>query len=106
MGNNIDGAQMRKLANKVKKELPKDLGFCILTFETGKPGVSNYISNCDRKDMIACLRETADRIERNQDFNTPEGGIKNKCLSCGLEVDSLIWQKSNCPNCGGILLAK
>jgi hypothetical protein len=31
------------------------------------PKVAQYVSNCERASMIAALRETADRLERNQD---------------------------------------
>lgn len=29
--------------------------------------IGQYIANCQRADMIVALRETADRLERNQD---------------------------------------
>jgi len=42
-----------------------DRGFTLLIFETNKsPTKGNYISNCEREDMIKGLRETADRLER------------------------------------------
>lgn len=31
------------------------------------PALGQYISNCNRDDMIQALRETADRLERNED---------------------------------------
>jgi hypothetical protein len=31
------------------------------------PKVAQYVSNCTRESMIAAMRETADRLERNQD---------------------------------------
>lgn len=39
--------------------------FCLVVFSD--PRVAQYISNCQRTDMISAMRETADRIERNQD---------------------------------------
>lgn len=39
-------------------------GFVLLVFEFGAPGVSNYISNAARSDMIKALRELADRLEQ------------------------------------------
>ena len=43
-------------------------GFCLLVFGFDAPGVANYISNgAPRADMIAALRETADRLERGED---------------------------------------
>lgn len=32
------------------------------------PKVGQYLSNCERRSMIAALRETADRLERRQDM--------------------------------------
>jgi hypothetical protein len=31
------------------------------------PAVAQYASNCDRASIIKAMRETADRLERNQD---------------------------------------
>lgn len=66
---------MKKMAESVKKMLPKDFGFTIIVFPFKNTGVSNYISNANRSDMIKALRETADRIEKNQDFKTPENNM-------------------------------
>lgn len=44
------------------------MGFALLVFDFNNPGISNYISNADRQDMIKSLRETADRLERNHDI--------------------------------------
>jgi len=66
---------MQEMAKKVKSMLPKDFGFTILVFPFNEPGVSNYISNANRVDMIKSLREAADRLEHNQDFKTPENNI-------------------------------
>lgn len=55
--------------------LPKDFGFAIIVFPFEKPGISNYISNAERPSMIKALRETADRIEKNQTFETPDNNI-------------------------------
>lgn len=43
------------------------VGFCMLIFGFGAPGISNYISNAERGDMIKALREAADRLEKGQD---------------------------------------
>jgi hypothetical protein len=48
------------LAHGVEKPL-----FALLIFND--PKIGQYISNCRREDMIKALRETADRIERNED---------------------------------------
>lgn len=62
---------MRKALKKVTELIP---GYCItlLVWEFNKPGLANYVSNGDRSDMIKALRETADRLEKNQTFDTPE----------------------------------
>lgn len=39
--------------------------FALVVFND--PQIGQYISNCERESMIAALRETADRLERNQD---------------------------------------
>ncbi len=66
---------MQKMAKKVEKMLPKDFGFTLLVYPFSKPGTSNYISNGNRKDVIKAMRETADRLEKKQDFPTPEDNI-------------------------------
>lgn len=46
----------------------EEIGFALLLFEFNNPDIGNYISNANRKDMIKSLRETADRLEKNQDI--------------------------------------
>ncbi len=48
------------------KETDGPKGFAIILFDFYKPGVSNYLSNAKREDIIKALRETADRIEKNE----------------------------------------
>lgn len=40
--------------------------FTLLLFND--PKVGQYICNCQRAEMIQCLRETADRLERREDI--------------------------------------
>lgn len=105
-GLQIDGAQMRILATIVTNNLPKGLGFCLLTFETGDSDTpSNYISNCEREDMIKALRETADRLEKNSDFKTPEPCNKLTCIECSVTFpDTFQIRSLGCPSCGGVLM--
>jgi len=63
-------ARMNLLARKIDKELngngkTRKLGFILLTAEFGKieDGRVNYISNGERADMIAMLREYLARVE-------------------------------------------
>lgn len=44
------------------------MGFALIVFDFNQPGISNYISNAKRADMIKSLRETADRLEKRQDL--------------------------------------
>lgn len=62
---------MRQIAKKIDKELG-GLGFALVVYEFGKPGMSNYISNGNREDMIKALYETAERLNGKQDFPTHE----------------------------------
>lgn len=38
--------------------------FVLLLFCPGEDGFTNYISNCNREDVIKTLRDTANRLER------------------------------------------
>lgn len=67
---------MQQMAKKVKKLLPKEFGFAIIVFPFHrKSGETNYISNAQRSDMVKALRETADRIEKNQTYQTPDNNM-------------------------------
>lgn len=46
----------------------RKLGFALLVFELGNPGIGNYVSNAERESMIKALRETADRLELGQEI--------------------------------------
>lgn len=67
----IGGAEMREIATMIKNKIP-GLGFALLVFQVECPGMSNYISNCDRGDMIKAMEETLERWKKGQDFPTPE----------------------------------
>lgn len=49
------------------------MGFTLLVFPFNNPGISNYVSNSNRSDMIKVLRETANRLEKNQDIPKTKG---------------------------------
>lgn len=70
--NLVGAAQMRHIADLVKKQIPKDTGFAILVFPFHEPGIANYISNAERESMIIALRGKADALESRRDFPTPE----------------------------------
>jgi hypothetical protein len=42
-------------------------GFCLLVFGFNAPGIANYVSNANRKDMIKAMKETIKRLEDNED---------------------------------------
>lgn len=72
---------MRVMAKALEDFLDEKLpgpkkGFALIIFEFNEPGISNYISNAERKDMIQALSETAERLERNQDIPAVIGGIQ------------------------------
>ena len=60
----------------VQEEFGRELGFCILLFEFGGPGIGNYAHNASRDDMIKCLRETADRLEAREDIPPAIGSVQ------------------------------
>ena len=64
----MSGQAMKKMGKMIEKMLPKDFGYAVLVFPFHNLGVGNYISNAQREDMIKALRETADRLEKKQDF--------------------------------------
>lgn len=49
------------------KEHDIDACFCLLVLPKHAAGIANYIANVERNSMIKALRETADRLEKNQD---------------------------------------
>lgn len=71
MSTHVDGQKMRDLAKMVENEIP-GIGFAILVFDFNEPGMSNYISNARREDMINSLKETVARFESGRTFPTPE----------------------------------
>lgn len=68
----MDAQKMRELG-KLVAEKTKGQGFCLLVFPFHEGGISNYITNANREDMIKALFETAERLMDGKDFPTPEG---------------------------------
>ena len=65
--------QMRKIGDMIVKEIGnKDIGFALFVFPFKAPGISNYVSNGNREDMIKALKETVRRFENNEDIKTLE----------------------------------
>jgi hypothetical protein len=42
--------------------------FALIVTDTMEAGIGQYVSNVQRADMIKMLRETADRLEKNEDI--------------------------------------
>lgn len=69
-GDQLGQERMRDVANKLANDIP-GLGFALFVYEKNKPGITNYVSNSRREDMILALRETLKRFENKEDFQTP-----------------------------------
>ncbi|MCK5615042.1 hypothetical protein KAR91_74960 [Candidatus Pacearchaeota archaeon] len=54
------------ISESLKKAFGPKTGFALLIFEFDNHGIGNYVSNVERSTMIDALRETADRLEKNQ----------------------------------------
>lgn len=74
----VGGQEMRDLAGLVsfalheeKGRKPLEIGFAVLTFDLNG-GMTNYISNCQRDDMIKALKEFIYRNENEPEFKTIE----------------------------------
>jgi len=57
---------MNEIANRVRDSLPEKTLFFCLAFDD--PGVAQYVSNANSKDIIEAMRETATRLERGQEI--------------------------------------
>lgn len=71
MNDKLLGAnRMRRVADKVKKELPPNMGFCVWVYPHGEHGMCQYISNSQRADMIEAVQSWLDR--QSPSVPTPE----------------------------------
>ena len=50
-------AALRKIADKLKAQMPPNMGFTLFLFTYGKDGQLFYISSADREDMIKVVKE-------------------------------------------------
>jgi hypothetical protein len=55
----------RSLGRTIKEILPANLGFLVILFDktNSKDGFFTYLSDCERGSMVNLLRETASKIE-------------------------------------------
>ena len=66
----VDGQKMRDLAQGLKKELP-GWGFALFVFKFDDGGgMTNYISNAMREDMISAIEEQLASLKRGRDIQT------------------------------------
>lgn len=56
-------AILRDIGDILKRAMPPGWGFALLMFELGDGGTMNYLSNADRADMCAALRELLGKLE-------------------------------------------
>ena len=63
------------LDEAIENSIGKNMGFILIIFKFGKPGLTNYISNAQRKDIIIGLRESADVLEQNKDIPVIKGSV-------------------------------
>lgn len=71
MGIHVDGQKMRDLADGLKKQLP-GYAFALLVFQVDElGGVTNYISNAKREDMITAMEAQLISLKKGKDFKTP-----------------------------------
>jgi hypothetical protein len=60
-------AMMQGLAAHIEETLPEGFAFALVAFTCGEGGYVGYVSNAERGDMIAALRECADTLEARRD---------------------------------------
>lgn len=81
MANLKQERHLRILADVIDETLGKmysqKMGFLIVVtpFGSGDSAVSDYIGNIARDSAIEVLRESADRLEKNQDIPASVGGV-------------------------------
>ncbi len=60
----------------LKKNLGKNIGFVLITFDFKNAGITNYISNAKQEDVVKGLRESADIIESGNYIPTTQGSMQ------------------------------
>ena len=59
---NFLAQQLDEFFNGAAKGDQRSTGFCLMVFKFGDEGRANYISNADRKDLVALLKEQLKRF--------------------------------------------
>jgi hypothetical protein len=52
----------------IEENTRKRYGFALLVFEFETPGLTSYVANANREDMIEALLETVERLKSNEDI--------------------------------------
>lgn len=77
MGTPDEDYYLRAVAEGIDEALEevygRRMGFALVVFPFGAGGVGDYISNGPRVDIIKAIRETANRLESNQDIPVAKG---------------------------------
>lgn len=60
------------ISESLDESYEKHMGFALLVFDFNSD-MADYISNSERDNMVQALRETADRIEKNETMPPPIG---------------------------------
>ncbi len=55
--------RLAEIGKILGENLPPDVGFAVLLFDRGPRGFMHYLSNCNRKDVIAALKELVALME-------------------------------------------
>lgn len=59
-------AKAREIGRSIGGALPPGIGFCLLLFTFGDGGWGTYLSNAQRLDMIAAIRELLAKLETTE----------------------------------------
>ena len=66
----------QEIAQRIGERIPPGFGFALLLFSFGPGGFLTHVSNANRSDLVATLRETADVLEAGRD--APPGVVDQK----------------------------
>jgi len=66
----------QETGQRIGAALPPGYGFALLVFSFGEGGYLTHVSNANREDLVATLRETADVLERHRE--SPPGVVGQK----------------------------
>lgn len=66
-------AEMQELGNFINSYLPDKFGFVLMIFKLGENEKLNYLSNCNRRDVILALKEFIAKTERGWAKDMEEG---------------------------------